>query len=590
VTDTSTQRPGEGVWDRLRRRKLVQWGLAYAAGAWGLQQGLAYVSTLLGWPVQVQRLTGLALLIGLPIALVLAWYHGDRGQRQVTRSELAILTVLFLLGGGTFWYVQRTSETATVATPPSPTAVAIATDRSIAVLPFVNMSADKEQEYFADGISEELLNLLAQVPELRVIARTSSFSFKGKDLDIAEIARKLNVANVLEGSVRKSGDTLRITAQLVRASDSSHLWSQTYDRQMTDVFKVQDEIAAAVVEQLKIKLLGQAPKAKEVNPEAYALFLQGREATRRTNPAANEQAIALYKQVLAIDPSYAPAWDWLADAYYNNMDFGVLAVDQGLPLARAAIKQAVVNDPNYAPVYARAALIEGGIARDLAAAARHLEQGLSLDPSNLDLIGAAIKVARRLVRPQQTADLGEYLISRDPVNPYGHEQVAFAYFDAGRLDEAAAAFRTVLRLSPEYGGARESLGEILLRQGDAEGALAEMRQEPVESYRLTGLAMAYHGLGHKTESDAALNELIREYGRTTPYWVAYTLAFRGEIDRAFEWLEKAVEYGDAALSTLASDAMMVILHADPRWLPLLRRLGQAPEQLAAIKFDVKVPN
>ena len=226
--------------------------------------------------------------------------------------EFAILTLLLLLGGGAFWYYQRASETATVATPPSPTAVATATDRSIAVLPFVNMSADKEQEYFADGISEELLNLLAQVPELRVIARTSSFSFKGKDVDIAEIARRLNVANVLEGSVRKSGDTLRITAQLVRATDSSHLWSQTYDRPMTDVFAVQDEIAAAVVEELKIKLLGATPKAKTTDPRAYALFLKAREISRQFTAGALEQSIALYKESLAIDPLYAPAWDGLA--------------------------------------------------------------------------------------------------------------------------------------------------------------------------------------------------------------------------------------------------------------------------------------
>ena len=177
------------------------------------------------------------------------------------------------------------------------------------------MSADKEQEYFADGISEELLNLLAQVPELRVIARTSSFSFKGKEVDIAEIARRLNVANVLEGSVRKSGDTLRITAQLVRASDSSHLWSQTYDRPMTDVFEVQDEIAAAVVEELKIKLLGATPKAKTTDPRAYALFLKAREISRQYTAGALEQSIALYKESLAIDPLYAPAWDGLAIAY-----------------------------------------------------------------------------------------------------------------------------------------------------------------------------------------------------------------------------------------------------------------------------------
>jgi TolB-like protein len=276
VTDASTQPAEEGVWARLRRRKLVQWGIAYAAGSWGFLQGLAYVSTLLDWPVQIQKLTGLAFLIGLPIALVLAWYHGDRGQRQVTRNELAILILLFLLGGGIFWYFQRASETPTVVdSPPPPGAAAVATDASIAVLPFVNMSPDKNQEYFADGISEELLNLLAQVPELRVIARTSSFSFKDKDVGIAEIARRLNVAHVLEGSVRTSGDKLRITAQLVRASDSSHLWSQTYDRQMADVFEVQDEIAASVVSELKIKLLGTAPPTSHVtDPQAYSLLLK----------------------------------------------------------------------------------------------------------------------------------------------------------------------------------------------------------------------------------------------------------------------------------------------------------------------------
>src|SRR5688572_25361387 len=208
VTKTSTQPSDEGLWARLRRRKVVQWGLVYIAGAWGFLQGLEYVSESFHWPEQFRQIALLALLIGLPIVLVLAWYHGDRGQQRITTTEFAILTLLLLLGGGAFWYYQRTSETATVATPRSGTA---ANDRSIAVLPFVNVSADKEQEYFADGISEELLNLLAQVPELRVIARTSSFSFKGKEVDIAEIARRLNVANVLEGSVRKSGDTLRIT-------------------------------------------------------------------------------------------------------------------------------------------------------------------------------------------------------------------------------------------------------------------------------------------------------------------------------------------------------------------------------------------
>jgi len=590
VTD-ATEGEDESTWARLTRRKLVQWGIAYAAGAWGFLQGLAYVSSLLNWPAQLQKLTGLALLIGLPVVLVLAWFHGDRGHRRVTRIELAILTLLFLLGGGLFWRYQHAAQVASVASPSASIAPAAVTanDNSIAVLPFVNMSSDKEQDYFSDGLSEELLNLLAQVPQLRVIARTSSFSFKGKEVDVATIAKTLNVANMLEGSVRKSGDTLRITAQLIRASDSSHLWSQTYDRPLTDVFKVQDEIAAAVVSELKIKLLAAAPKAKATDPQAYALYLRARESSRY-DVKSIEQAIALYKQALAIDQSYAPAWDGLADAYYNQIDFSVIPTDQGLPLARDAINQALKNDPGYAPAYARAAMLAGALEGDLAAAAQYLEQGLALDPVNLDLIGSAVKITRRLGQLDQSIALAEYAAARDPVSVAGHENLANAYFLAGRLDEALDEFQKALALSPESGILREELGETLLLKGDAQAALAEFQQEPEDTWRLLGLSMAYQALGRKAESDASLDELIGKYAQTMSYPIAYALAYRGEADRAFEWLDKAVKYRDPALGLIAVHQMLNSLHSDPRWLPFLRKLGMAPEQLAAIKFDVKLPN
>jgi TolB-like protein/tetratricopeptide (TPR) repeat protein len=588
VTDTSS-RSDEGVWDRLRRRKVVQWGVAYAAGAWLLMQLLEYFSGTFDWSRQIQQLSTLALLIGLPIVLVLAWYHGDRGQQRITTSEFAILTLLLLLGGGAFWYYQRTSETATVATPPSATAVATATDRSIAVLPFVNVSADKEQEYFADGISEELLNLLAQVPELRVIARTSSFSFKGKEVDIAEIARRLNVANVLEGSVRKSGDTLRITAQLVRASDSSHLWSQTYDRPMTDVFKVQDEIAAAVVEELKIKLLGATPKAKTTDPRAYALFLKAREISRQFTAGALEQSIALYKESLAIDPLYAPAWDGLAIAYESQVGADLRLANEGIRLALEATTQALALDPNYAPSHASLASIALFFDRDLAAAARHLERALALDAANPDIIATAAVLARRLGRLDQAISIGEYLVARDPVNADTHADLAHAYRYAGRLDDAIAVSRTVLSLRPGYLWKHRTLGELLLQKGDPEAALAEMQQESGEPARLAGLSMAYHALGRSAESDAALAEIIKKYEKTSAASIAMVFAFRGEPDRAFEWLDKAVQYNDTDLGGAAVHPMFANIHADPRWLPFLRRIGMAPEQLAAIKFDVKVP-
>jgi TolB-like protein/Tfp pilus assembly protein PilF len=595
VSDGPKDGEGSSIWNRLRRRKVVQWTLAYAAGAWGLLQGLQFVVDAFEWPNRVLKLGTVAALLGLPLVVALAWFRGERGYQRATRAELTVVTLLFLLGGGIFWYYQHTAVApeaqvdAPAATPSPMTPAAFPNDRSIAVLPFVNMSSDEEQEYFSDGISEELLNLLAQIPELRVIARSSSFSFKDKQADIAEIASKLNVAHVLEGSVRRSGDTLRITAQLIRAADSSHLWAQTYDRPMTDVFKLQDEIAAAVVEQLRIKLLGNAPKAMRTDPEAYALFLQGREASRY-DAKSIERAIALYTQALAIDPRYAPAWDGLARAYSDQIDTGIVPPAEVLPLARASIRQALASDPGYAPAYARAAYIEGVVEGDVAAGARHVERGLALDPANLDLLEAAVKISRRLDRPELSTALAEYAVKRDPVSVTGRHDLAVAYFFAGRLDDAVAEYRNAINLNTGTGILHEQLGEVLLLKGDTAGALAEIQQESDESFRLIGLVMIHHALGQNAESDFNLDQLIRKYADTQAYSIAYALAFRGESDRAFEWLDKAVEQHDSLVGLIAIDPLLQTLHADPRWQPLMRRLGKSPEQLAAIKFDVKVPD
>jgi TolB-like protein/cytochrome c-type biogenesis protein CcmH/NrfG len=589
VTDATD---GESTWTRLRRRKVVQWGIAYAAGAWGLLQGLDYVTGTFDWPRQIQQLATIALLIGLPVVLVLAWFHGDRGHRRVTRTELAILTLLFLLGGGIFWRYQHAAPTASVATPSVSTAPAavVADDKSIAVLPFVNMSSDEEQDYFSDGLSEELLNLLAQVPQLRVIARTSSFSFKGKEADIAEIARKLNVAHVLEGSVRKSGNTLRITAQLIHTSDSSHLWSQTYERPMTDVFKVQDEIAGAVVEQLKIKLLGDAPKAKTTDPEAYALFLQAREMQRQYNSAAFEQSIELYRQALAIGPTYAAAWVGLATVYGDQVDIYQIPADEGTRLAREAAQRALAIDPKNAPAHARLGWNAIYYDRDLAEGTRQIQHALALEPTNPDILAIAAGLARRLGRLDQAIEIGEYLTVRDPINLQGRYELATAHFYAGRLDEAIALYRADLRLLPNGIGEHEMIGEALLKKGDAKGALAEVEQEPGDGIRLVGSAMAYHALGRQAESEAALDALIKKYEKTMAWNIALVFAFRGDADRAFEWLGKAAELRDLTVGSTAAYPLLTNLHADPRWLPFLRKNRMAPEQLAAIKFDVKLPN
>ncbi len=379
ASDTPTEQAQEGTWAKLRRRKVVQWGVVYAAGAWGLLQGLSYISTTFDWPRQLQQLTTLTLLVGFPIVLVTAWYHGDKGQQRVTAAELTIIALLFLLGGGIFWRYDRAGHVpappASVASPPggsisAPSAATAVSARSIAVLPFVNMSGDPANEYFSDGISEEILNVLARVPELSVAARTSSFQFKGEKRDVAQIATQLKVRMVLEGSVRKQADRVRITAQLIDAQTGFHLWSQTYDRELKDIFAIQDEIARAIGDELKVRVVGAGASGSSVsgtkNLKAHDLYLHGLTLwqVRRDNElwAARES----FEQAIAADPGYAEAWGGLALCYSVIADYTVrISAADAYARAREAAERALVLDPTLAEAYAALGNVEN--------AARHMK-------------------------------------------------------------------------------------------------------------------------------------------------------------------------------------------------------------------------
>ncbi len=463
-------------------------------------------------------------------------------------------------------------------------------ERSIAVLPFVNLSSDKEQEYFSDGISEELLNLLARIPELRVISRTSAFSYKGKGIDIPTIAEQLNVAHVLEGSVRKAGNQVRISAQLIEAQSDTHLWSETYDRTLDDIFAIQDEIAATVVEQLKVTLLGDAPQVRPTNPEAYSLLLQARHFSRNVTAEGLEHANVLYEQALAIDPDYAPAWVGLAVNYNNLATNSYMPFDEGFRRAREAANRALAVDPDNPAAYAHLGWIAMWYDHDLAAAASHYERALSVDPSNFAIIANAALLLKGLGRLHEAVALVEYHTARDPVNPTAHYNLGLGYLSAGRWEESIAAQRTVLQLSPDYIGVHSFIGTALLMLDDTEAALEAMSHEPSEAYRWLGLVMANHALGRTDAADAVLIELIEKYEQNWAYNIAYVLAFRKDADRAFEWLDKAVEYGDPGLADIVAEVLFSHLHLDPRWTAFLERIGKAPAQLRAIKFDVAMPN
>jgi TolB-like protein/Tfp pilus assembly protein PilF len=587
-----------GLFFELRRRNVFRAGAFYVAATWALAQGIAQLGPAAGLPEWATRWFLVAAVVGFPFWLAFAWFYEFTPEGLKRESEvepldsitrhtgrkldfaiigvLAVAVVLLL----TDRFVLHHGVNEEVAPE----------EHSIAVLPFVNMSSEKDQEYFSDGISEELLNLLTRIPQLRVVARTSSFSFKGKDVDVAMIARALKVANVLEGSIRRAGNKIRINAQLIRASDSSNLWSQSYDRDLVDIFAVQDEISAAVVAQLKIKLLGAAPTAKVVNPEAYALFLQARQLDRQRSAASFEQAISLLKQALTIDDNYASAWDLLGDVYIGQANDGSRPIAEGYRLARESANKALALEPDLASAHARLGRVAMNYDGDMAAAAQHYTEALTLTSDDADIYRSASVFARSLGRLDSAIALCEAATAKDPVFANGYGNLAIAHRFAGHLDEAIASARMALKLSPSYANGYYNISVALLQKGEPQAALAEIEREPSVTWRAIGLPLVWHALGDKAKSDSALAELIEKYEKGSSYNIAYVHAFRGEADKAFEWLEKSVATQDPGLSGVAVEPLFENLRKDPRWLPFLRKIGRSPEQLAKIDFKVALPH
>jgi len=575
VTDAPTEREGEGAWPKLTRRKVVQWGIAYAAGAWALLQVFGFAADSFGWPAITKQLAMLGLAAGLPVAVVLAWYHGDRGQQRVTRSEFLIVTVLALLGGGLVSWWAHVAE-APIGPSAAHAPVSVTTDdRSIAVLPFVNMSSDPEQEYFSDGMAEQVLDQLSRVPDLRVIARTSSFALRNKEVDIATIAQRLNVSHVLEGSVRKSGNRLRITAQLIRTADSSHLWSETYDRELTDVFAIQDEIATAVVQKLKATLLdGKLPaRSTTTNLDAYSLYLQGRYLYDRHGREDMEKAASLYRQALALDPSYAPAWAALAEAIWVPADEGYRDVNVAARESLEAARKAMALDPRLALAHSMTGNVRFSYYWDWPAADASFRKALECDPNDMGATFRLGFLAMGLGRVNDAVALFRRAVTLSPISPSAHEWLSRVYVVANRLDDAEKEIRTALELSPDLSQGWYQLGLVLLGKGQAQVALEAMQKERAENWRLPGLASAWHALGRKTESDAALNQATAKYAGTMAYQIAEAYAYRGEVDEAFAWLERAYRQRDSGLACcLKTDPLLKNVKGDPRYAELLRRM------------------
>jgi serine/threonine protein kinase/Flp pilus assembly protein TadD len=444
-------------------------------------------------------------------------------------------------------------------------------EKSIAVLPFLDMSEKKDQGYFSDGLSEELITLLAQIADLQVIARTSSFHFRNQDVSLKEIARALGVAHVLEGSVRHAGNTVRVTAQLIRTQDGVHLWSQSYDRDVKDIFQVQDDIATAVVASLKLKLLamGSDPHRSD-SPEAYNQFLLGRQLNRRGNLENIERAVSAYQEAIALDPNYAAAYAGLS---FTETAIGASTQDAArFALARDAAEKALQLEPQLVDGYrARAQFRLETL--DFAGARADSETALSLAPGEStvqSLYGVQIAAFGKI--PQAMAAMKK-AIDLDPLSGYAWANVGLFQTETRDYPAARASIERAIAINPNADSFHFLLGQLDLLQGRLTEAQAEFQKQGAEANRRLGLAMVEHASGHDKQSQAALKELIAKNSGDSAYQIADVYAWRGEKDKAFEWLERAYQQRDSGLNGIAYDPLLASLKGDARYGALLTKLG-----------------
>jgi TolB-like protein/Flp pilus assembly protein TadD len=465
--------------------------------------------------------------------------------------------------------------------PGTPPADAAVERKSIAVLPFVNLSSDKEQEYFADGLAEELLDLLAKTPGLHVVARTASFAFKGRSEDIATIAARLRVANILQGSVRKSGNHLRVTTQLVRAADGTPLWSETYDRELKDIFKVQDEIAAAVVSALKLKLApGQeATASRSTNPDAYLQYILALQYFNQGDAPNYRRSVQTYRKAIALDPHYAAAYAGLSIAlYYLGDATGESArIDESLEAAGRAVELA----PDGPEGYAARGYVRATGSWDWQGALVDFKRALELNPNDLSTLRRYAATLGDLGRLPECVAVLQRALAIDPANGPVWRSLGSTYTSVGEFDQAREAIQRYLALEPGNMQGLIVLGQNELAARRAADALAAFEKISVVEgdavgWRETGIAMAQHSLGHKAESQRSLDKAIAEAAASSAYQIAEVYAWRGETELAFQWLERAYRQRDGGLSGLKTDALMGSLRADPRYAQMLRKVNLPP--------------
>jgi serine/threonine-protein kinase len=563
---------------RLKDRKLVQWTLAYVAAAFALIQVLDIVIQRFGGSESLARLLIVALTIGFFLTLVLAWYHGEKGAQRVTGTELLILALLLAVGGGFLWRVARAPD----AAPAMPTQSAVAIpDKSVAVLPLANESGDKDQQYFSDGLSDDLINALMQFGNLKVIGRTSAFQFRDSKENSADIGIKLGVAYLLTGSVRKLGDTVRINAQLVKAADGSGVWSQSYDRPYTDLFKLQDEITQAVASALKAKLLdtgnalAQSDRPPSGNLDAYNAWQQGRFYAARNNEPDLRTAIDHFREAVRIDPDYAAAYASLGSIQAKLASNYLKAADAALMYAQAqtAVETALRLNPASPQAHlVRAQLITS---RDLDWRGALAEQRRALelapnDPLNLAAYARGLAI---LGQVGAAIDMTQQALKLDPLRPAAHQALALLLAANDRLDEAKIASDKAVELQPSSDTYRAMQVYVATWRGDFSAALEIAQAISPGLWRDVAMTLTLQIGPDRAAADAALQNLVDKYADSSAYQIAEAYALRRDADNMFKWLDRAWNARDSGIVFLLQDASLLRYRHDPRYAAFAQKVG-----------------
>ena len=573
----------DDFFSELKRRNVYKVAVAYIVAGWALAQGIAQVFPVFYVPNWAVQLIVILIIIGFPVAVFLAWAF-EITPEGIKRTEDVDATLPHSYGGawiyiaiagavlsiGLFFLGRYTAGDAGVQHGP-----ASLSQKSIAVLPLLNESGDPNDEYFSDGLSEELIAALGQIGGLKVIGRSSSFRFKDRKEEPKAIGEKLGVSTLLDGTVRKQGDRVRIVAQLVNASDGIQLWTRTFDRELKDIFTVQQEIAKAVAESLRVTLLGSAEKSTQMatnSVEAHNAYLQARFHSQRGNVEDYRKAITYFDRAIELDPNYALAYAQRSEIWTLLGDL-IGERPTAYPKARSDAEKAVALAPALAEAHAALGWVRAFTEFKFAEGLSELQRAKELSPTNPtanDLLARVIVYRGQLEEAERQA---RQAVELDPLSAATQFTLGRILLYAGKLDEADAAGRKMAQLQPSASSSHRWQVLVAVQRGDGEAALREARLEPNDNIRRFELALAHYVRGDREAADAALADLITYSSDSLAYQIAQVYAVRGETDKAFEWLQIAINNQDGGIPSLLVDPLLRSLHDDPRYKNLLAKVG-----------------